>query len=133
HLHTLLANYPRRLTARLLHIVLFPLGRRLRAPADALTLQAAGLVQSPTGTRLRLTAEANRENEPGNALGRLESALARASDMEVLQQRVARAVRAGKIRELRADAQVHAAQAQGLLNEDEALALRHYLHDVQAL
>ena len=74
-LDEILRNFPSQLVGRLLRVVIFPLGRRFRAPNDALGAQLSELLLAPSAIRDRLTDGIYISDEADDITGRLECAM----------------------------------------------------------
>jgi len=74
-LDALLTNFPNRAVARLLRILIFPLGRCTQRPDDALTHQVANLLLEPSPARDRLTSGIYLPLDTAETVGRLDRAL----------------------------------------------------------
>ena len=81
-------NYPSRLLAGLMRVVVLPFGRRRRGPSDALSRRCADLVTTPGATRERLTAGVHLGG-PGEGAWIVEHAFARVSDCAAIRRRMA--------------------------------------------
>jgi acyl-CoA dehydrogenase len=126
-LHGLLRNFPNRLLAALMRVLIFPRGRTYSAPGDRLGRTVAALVTSPTEVRDRLCQLVYRTVEPGNPLGLLQEALLLAVQLEPLEKRIrVEGVKTGKVTALDMPGRIQQALAAGLLSETEAAALRDY-------
>ncbi len=120
-----LDNLPSRPAAWALRPLVFPLGRRLRAPDDRIGAAVArGLLDDPeardglTGAIFRPPAD-----EPG--LGRLEAALAKAVDALAVEKKIRDAVRAGALDHAPGDVLADRALDAGVITADE----RKRIHD----
>jgi len=126
-LHGLLRNFPNRLLAAVMRVLIFPRGRTYSAPGDRLGRTVAALVTSPTEVRDRLCQLVYRTVEPGNPLGLLQEALLLAVQLEPLEKRLrVEGVKTGKVTALDMPGRIQQAFAAGLLSETEAAALRDY-------
>lgn len=123
-MHEILLNLPNRAAAHLCRGLVFPLGRRFHKPADALERQIAGLISRPTGTRQRLIQGIYLSPESNNPVGRLEALLPEADAADALYWRLQQAVKLGRVAP--GPARLEEAQAAGVLDPDEADALREY-------
>lgn len=74
-LDELFDNFPNRVVATVLKRVVFPWGRLLRRPSDALDHKVARIMQTPCEARTRLGSHLYLTQEPNNQLGLLEKAL----------------------------------------------------------
>jgi acyl-CoA dehydrogenase len=133
-LHGLLRNFPNRLLAAVMRVLIFPRGRTYSAPADRLGRTVAGLVTSPTEVRDRLCQLVYRTVGPGNPLGLLQEALLLAVQLEPLEKRIrVEGLKTGKVTALDMPGRIQQALAAGLISETEAAALRDYDRKVMDL
>ncbi|OIQ25623.1 acyl-CoA dehydrogenase FadE [uncultured Vibrio sp.] len=70
-----LANFPNRVVASVLRVLILPFGRVRRAPSDKLDSQVAKIIQTPCATRSRIGRNQYLEDTPFNPVGRIEKAL----------------------------------------------------------
>jgi acyl-CoA dehydrogenase len=133
-LHGLLRNFPNRLLAGVMRVLIFPRGRTYSAPADRLGRTVAALVTSPTEVRDRLCQLVYRTVEPSNPLGLLQEALQLAVQLEPLEKRIrVEGVKTGKVTALDLPGRIQQALAVGVISETEAAALRDYDRKVMDL
>jgi acyl-CoA dehydrogenase len=133
-LHGLLRNFPNRLLAGVMRVLIFPRGRTYSAPGDRLGRTVAALVTSPTEVRERLCHFIYRTVEPGNPLGLLQEALQLAVQLEPLEKRIrVEGVKTGKVTALDLPGRIQQALAVGVISETEAAALRDYDRKVMDL
>jgi acyl-CoA dehydrogenase len=133
-LHGLLRNFPNRLLAAGMRVLIFPRGRIYSAPGDRLGRTIAALVTSPTEVRDRLCQLVYRTLEPGNPLGLLQEALQLAVQLEPLEKRIrVEGVKTGKVTALDMPGRIQQALTAGLISETEAAALRDYDRKVMDL
>jgi acyl-CoA dehydrogenase len=126
-LHDFLRNFPNRLLAGLMRLLIFPRGRTYFAPSDRLGAQLAELVMTPSATRERLCRHAYRNPQGGNPLGLLQEALLMALAVEPLEKLLrVEGIKTGRVTALDVPGQIAQAQAIGLLTEVEAQALLDY-------
>ena len=71
----ILRNFPVAILGFFLRCLVFPFGRRYRAPGDKLGHSVAQLLMSPTATRDRLTKGLYANSDPKDITGRMEHAL----------------------------------------------------------
>ncbi|MEX2525841.1 MAG: acyl-CoA dehydrogenase [Gammaproteobacteria bacterium] len=125
-MHELLRNLPNRPLALICRAVVFPLGRRFHAPEDALDSQVALLVTQPTETRRRLIEGIYLTPNDNNPVGRLNALLPEVDAVDPLYVKLRQAVKEGlSPTTLGADA-ITVAQQAGIINAEEATALRDY-------
>jgi len=84
----LLRNFPNRLVAGLMRVVVFPTGRHCRAPSDRLDHQLARILQIPSATRSRLGRGQYLTPSEHNPAGQLEEALQHVMAAEVIHDRL---------------------------------------------
>ncbi len=84
----LLRNFPNRLAAALLRVVIFPSGRHCNPPPDLLDHQLASILQTPSATRSRLGRGQYLTPSIDNPAGLLEEALALLTEAERIHQRL---------------------------------------------
>lgn len=118
----LLDNYPIPWLGRILKRLLLPWGRRFSPPSDSLDLAITRLLQTPGPVRDRLTAGIFLPSDPDEPLARLEQALALTLAVEPSQQKLRKAIKAGKLPP--APSAVEAALKQGLITPEEAERLQ---------
>lgn len=87
-LDEILRNFPSQIVGRLLRVVIFPLGRRFRAPNDSLGAQIAQLLLQPSATRDRLTEGIYISEDPDDITGRLECALNAMLESDPIEKRL---------------------------------------------
>ncbi|MBD8164435.1 acyl-CoA dehydrogenase FadE [Erwinia persicina] len=84
----LLRNFPNRIVAGLVRLVVFPTGRHSRAPSDRLDHQLAKILQVPSATRTRLGRGQYLTPSEHNPAGQLEEALQHVMAAEVIHDRL---------------------------------------------
>ena len=119
-LHGFLRNFPNRLVANVLRLLIFPRGRSYFAPSDKLGRQVVELLTRPTEVRERLSAGIYKTQEPGNPLGMLQAALETVEANEHLHQKLRQAVRNELISGDTDIEIIEGARKAGLLNDEEA-------------
>jgi acyl-CoA dehydrogenase len=132
-LHGILRNFPNRLVAGLLRLLVFPVGRSYYMPADRLEHKIASLFINDTDARARLTEGLYDAVEPRNALGMMNEALRQADVADPLEKRVRRAAKEGLIAERDFPEMIDAALAAGVLSDAEARELHEFDERVMAL
>ncbi len=113
-------NFPNPAMRVLLHILVFPLGRRERAPGDRLTHKVAQLLLAPSDTRDRLTQGIYKSGRTGHPVGLMEEALPQVIAAEPLERKLLKALKAGEIEGMTWEQQLEAAVSRGVLNKVEA-------------
>lgn len=129
----LLANLPGRALARLLRVLLFPLGLPAAPPTDAEDHAAARILLAPSEARERLTAGVYLPADPCERGRQLEDALSAARDIEPIEEKLAALGRAGQIRARDLAGQVAEALALGRIDADEAARVRDFLVRAEAV
>ena len=119
-LHGFLRNFPNRIAAGILRILIFPRGRMYSAPSDALGREIVALITRPAETRNRLCAGIYSPNEPGSPLGQLQAALETAMRLAPLETKVRDALRAGLLPGGTLQERFEQAAAAGVLTLEEA-------------
>jgi acyl-CoA dehydrogenase len=126
-LHVFLRNFPNRLFAGVMRMLVFPRGLTYSAPSDHLARALAALVMNPGEARDELCRFIYKTVEPNNPLGLLEEALHLAPLCESLEKRIrVEGVKTGRIGALDAPGQIREALALGIISESEAAALDDY-------
>src|SRR5438270_13459899 len=92
----LLANFPNRMMAGLLRLLIFPLGRPYVVPSDRLGHDVARLLIEPSATRDRLTAGMYLPNAEGDVVSTIEAALAATIAADPIETRMRDAQKGGR-------------------------------------
>lgn len=119
-LHEISHNLPHPAVGWLLRRVMFPLGRRLRAPSDELGRKVAGTLLDPGELRDRLSCGIYLTDDPRDVTGRIEYALRQTIAIESIEQRLRKAEKVGLISD--AD-DWQAAVTAAVINADECAQL----------
>jgi acyl-CoA dehydrogenase len=119
-LHGFLLNFPNRIAANVLRLLIFPRGRTYFAPSDELGRQVVELLTRPTEVRERLSAGIYKTQEPGNPLGMLQVALETVEANEHLHHKLREAVRSELVSGDTDVEVIEGARKAGLLNDEEA-------------
>jgi len=117
--HELLLNFPNKMLACMLRVVIFPLGRRFKKPSDRLDHQLSQLVMNPTATRDRLVADIYLEDDGHNPAALLTKALEAAISIEPIEKAVHKAVKQGEVTGYNFVEQVEAAVAAGVISKED--------------
>ena len=88
----LINNFPNRVIAAVLRLIILPFGKRLTKPSDILDHQVAKFLQTPSEARTRLGEGQYLTPEPNNIMGMLELTLNDIIVSEPLYEKVCRAV-----------------------------------------
>ncbi len=132
-LHAFLRNFPNRLVAGFLRVLIFPRGRTYSAPADELGGKLVALATTPGEARERLSQWAYTTIEPGNPIGLLQEALELSAAILPLEKRLKQAKKEGLIRADYLGRQIEEALAAEVISKDEAAELASYHEKVAAL
>ena len=125
-MHELLRNFPNRVVAFFLRLLVFPIGRTYYAPSDMRTHKVAAMVLSPTESRERLIDGIYRERQPGNPVGMLEQALEMAVAVEHIEKRIRRAIKEKRINGSTIEQQIDDAEKAEIIGKEEAADLREF-------
>jgi acyl-CoA dehydrogenase len=114
-----LANFPNRLVAAVLRILVFPKGLTLDTPSDKCGSRVAEILLTPGAARDRLTAGAYIPRSEDDVVGRLEFAMEAVIKAEPIEAKLRRAGKEGKLPQ-RTDAERWVAAAkQGIITQAE--------------
>ncbi len=116
-------NFPARLLARLMKLVIFPMGPNLQPPSDALGHKVAALMMRPGETRERLTQGMFMPRSEHDAVAILEAAFASSINTETLQTELAAAYKSGKLTKLDEMQRIIEAYEKQLISRDQAALL----------
>jgi len=122
----LFQNFPVRPVAWVLRLLVFPFGRTLRAPDDALGHRVARLLMEDSPARDRLTSGMFVHRDEADPVGRLELALQHVAEAEQIEAKVRAAVRSGAARGFTAGERIAAAVQVGAVTMAEADTLKSY-------
>lgn len=117
-------NFPSWPARVLLRFLVFPFGRHYYPAPDALGSRIVRLVLAPGEVRDRLTRDIYVSNDPDDATGLLEVALAKVVAAEEAEKKLERAVRTGTVRRYHGRDWIGEAADTGSVTESEALLLR---------
>jgi len=117
-------NFPNRWVGALMSAVVFPLGRRDRAPGDRLSHRVAQILLSPNEARERLTDGIYVSETSDKPLSYMERALPLVIAAEPLERKLAKAVKAGEVGGMTWEEQLADALAKNVVTDEEAAQLR---------
>jgi acyl-CoA dehydrogenase len=117
-------NFPNRYMRALLRFVVFPFGRRERAPGDRLTHRVAQLLLVPSDTRDRLTHGVYLPTADDHPVARLEEALPKVIHAEPLERKLLKALKHGEISGITWEEQLESALENSVLTRQESRILR---------
>ncbi len=86
----LISNFPNRIIAKTLRVIIFPLGTWLNKPNDEIAHKIAQLLQTPSSARTRLGQGQYLTRDGSNIFGRLEQVLEDIINCEPIYERVCR-------------------------------------------
>ncbi len=113
-------NFPNRFLRGVMSIVVFPFGRRERAPGDRLTHKVAQLLLTPSDTRDRLTDGIYKSAKTGHPVGLMEEALPQVINAEPLERKLLKALKNGEISGITWEEQLKDAIAHSVVTVEEA-------------
>ncbi len=126
-LHLFLRNFPNRLLATLMRLVIFPRGLTYFPPSDRAGREITRQMMRPGPARERLCAPVYNTLSPDNPLGLLQEALLLAEDAEAIEKRLrVEGVRTGRITALDLPGQIRAGLQLGIIDAAEAARLEAY-------
>jgi acyl-CoA dehydrogenase len=126
-LHGFLRNFPNRMLAALMRMLIMPRGRTYSAPGDRLSSVLADLAMTPSESRARLGRFVYTAAEPSNPLGLLQELLVLAQMAEPIEKRIrVEGVKTGKVSALDLPGQIQESLVAGIISETEAASLRDY-------
>lgn len=120
----LLSNFPNRLIAKLARVLIFPAGMVFKGPSDKLGHDVVQVLLSPSSGRDRLTRGVYTTRDESQAIGRLEVALDRVVEAEIIEKQLRAAVKAGELTKMPESQLVEAGLAKGIINEEQAETIR---------
>ena len=129
-LEELLSNFPSKLLGCALRVLVLPLGRPHKGPSDELDAEVAGIIGRNSGDPAleELLEGCYRPQAEQDPVGALQYAMNLLQDVQGLQKKLHKAVKAGQVQELPGQSLIDAALAAGVLNPEEA----HSLHQAEA-
>ncbi|MDX8411117.1 MAG: acyl-CoA dehydrogenase [Mariprofundaceae bacterium] len=126
-----LLNFPSRPLAVLLRLLIFPLGKRSKAPSDTLGHQVARLLLEPSEARDRLTHGIYCTENMNEPIGRIESAFAKVIAASAAEHKLNDALKQGLIEAGNAEEDIDVAVKQGAISSEEAILLHDAFDAVQ--
>ncbi len=118
-------NFPNRYMRSMLRLVVFPFGRREKAPGDRLTHRVAQLLLIPSDSRERLTHGVFKSDTSNHPICFMEQALPQVIHAEPLERRLLKALKHGEIEGITWDEQVKDALDKSVLSKEEVDILVH--------
>ena len=130
-------NLPNRALAGALRVIVMPLGRRWKRPADALTQEIAQAVSRDTPLRSKMLSATWQQNDGtrDNPLAHYNALLADYDRAEPLYRKLSKAYAKGELplQALHPEERLEAAREKGLVSEEEAEFMRAYEAEVLEL
>lgn len=117
-------NFPSRGGKIVLKLILQPLGVQRRKPSDSLGAKLARILMTPGHTRNRLTRLAFSEATENCPLGRVEQAFHKICSVELLEKKIMRGVKEGKLQTLTLLEQIDEAVLCAIISKEEGESLR---------
>ncbi|MBT5032326.1 MAG: acyl-CoA dehydrogenase [Proteobacteria bacterium] len=121
-----LQNYPNKLIAAVLKLLVFPMGARFNAPSDRHVKDIVKLMTTGSSAREELTRCVFKDDIPTNPLGHTNAVFMDSLAVEDLYQRMRAAVKAGEIPKVRGLELIKAASKGGVLSKAETTQLRKF-------
>jgi acyl-CoA dehydrogenase len=122
----LLKNFPNRFAAWKLKFIVFPLGGNYYMPDDKLEMQIANLVTHSTKTRERLIEGIYLTPNDNNQIGKLNSLLSMADELEPLITKIRKASKQGTLPDVIGMELIDIADEKNVITKEEAQQLREY-------
>ncbi len=119
-----IANFPGWWGRLVLKLILQPFGSQRHYPSDKLGHQLAEILTTPNAARNRLTRLVFTEAVPSCPLGRLEETFHQICAIELLEKKMARAVKEGVLKSLTTLQRIDEAVEQGVLTQAEAKQIK---------
>ncbi|MDF3054332.1 MAG: fadE [Gammaproteobacteria bacterium] len=117
---SLLANLPHHLLAISLRIVVFPLGRRFKAPSDTLSHGLATRLSQVSGLSDRVTQGIYSVSDGHNAVGLIHEVLLKVIAAEAAEKKLYAAVQLGEVVGMTYEARMEDALSKGILTAEES-------------
>ena len=125
-MHEVLQNFPSRLVALKMRLLVFPFGQRFHKPSDNLERQIAKLVIHDTPTRQRLINGVFDGESDYHPVKDLNRAMIMADEVALLETKLKQAVKNGTLSPLLGLELIEAGAKAGVIGKDEAKRMRKY-------
>lgn len=122
----LLQNYPKRWAAWILRLLVFPLGKTKYYPDDDVHKELASIIQRPSASRSRLIEGAYLIDDGKHPIGKLETTLQLATNLEPLFHILQQAYKKKKIQARDLTKQMEEARALGYITQEELEKLQAF-------
>ncbi|HEV8262676.1 MAG TPA: acyl-CoA dehydrogenase [Burkholderiales bacterium] len=119
-------NFPSRIAAWKMRLLVFPWGKVLSAPSDRRGHEVARLLLEPSQARDRLTANMFLHKHEDDPVGRLELAMQAAPAGEVVEAKIRNAAKAGVISGFTEETRTASALEKGIISAEEAAQYRRF-------
>ena len=113
-------NFPNKWLGRSLRLVIFPLGRAYKYPADKLTSKAAAILATPSDARDRLTEGLFIPEDEDQAVAQLEKALELIIGSYEIEKKLHKARKAGQLIAVPGEPLHKSARDAGVITAEEA-------------
>ncbi len=123
-LHEVLLNFPDPRMGCLLRVVVFPLGRRLTPPADAVGAEVARRLMTPGAARDRLLDGCYQSTDPNDVTGLVNTTLEKVLLADPIEARLAKAIHKGELEHDSDADMLNVAAESGVISPDEAELVR---------
>lgn len=118
-----LKNFPNRLIAAFLRVLIFPIGMHFKQPSDRLGQKVARLLLEPNATRTRLTKGICVSKKSIHPMGRLEEVFQEVIKIEPLERKIHKACRKGKIKCLVFEEKIKSAVKEKIISKEDGKRL----------
>ena len=119
----ILQNYPNRMIASVLKLLLFPFGMNYQMPKDKLEKQMVELITQQTSTRENLTAGMYMDDVANNPLGHVNQVFIESLELQPVQDKIRAAIKQKKLSKMPPVDMAKAAQKAGVITSAEAKKL----------
>jgi acyl-CoA dehydrogenase len=119
-------NFPSRIAAWKMRVLVFPWGKVFSAPSDRRGHEVARLLLEPSQARDRLTANMFLHKHEDDPVGRLELAMQAAPAGEAVEAKVRNAAKAGVISGFTEESHTASAVEKGIITTEEAAQYRRF-------
>ena len=117
--HDIIANFPNRFFAWILHFMIFPFGERFSKPRDIISHKVAQLLITPSVTRDRLAAGAYLTDHKGNVMVDLHDAMVKCIASESIEKTIRMAKKDGVVAGYTTVEQAESALANKVITQEE--------------
>ncbi len=112
-------NYPSKVVGFILRRLVLPFGNHELPAGDRLGHKAASLILNPNETRARLTDGIDKAVSDKNIVAKMNETLKKVIEVEPLERRILKALKAGQISAITPDENLAQALAKDIINQDE--------------